>query len=120
MVYLLTHLIRGRSTVVYLLTRVGSPLNGARPPQSAAAREWSGAGAAGRQREMTRTMPARSCAPSVEMLPWAAARMEQSGYPGLVHLTEDAAERLCAETSAPPPPLHMTKIKSKGAVLTAW
>ena len=46
--------------------------------------------------------------------------MEQSGFPGLVHLTADAAELLSKEMGAGPPPLHMTKIKSKGAVPTAW
>ena len=55
--------------------------------------------------------------------------MEQFGSPGLVHMTADAALRLhreCAGHSAAgseiqaPPPLHLTHIKSKGDVLTAW
>ena len=62
----------------------------------------------------------------------AAARMEQFGSPGLVHMTADAALRLHRERvgdavasfdaidSFPTPPLHLTHIKSKGDVLTAW
>ena len=48
--------------------------------------------------------------------------MEQSGSPGVVHMTADSALRLHKEgpPAAPPPPLHLTTIKSKGAVFTAW
>ena len=40
----------------------------------------------------------------------------------MVHMTADSALRLHKEgpPAAPPPPLHLTTIKSKGAVFTAW
>ena len=59
----------------------------------------------------------------INQLMWAAAaRMEQCGYPGLVHMTAEAAAQLYKEgpPASVPPPLHLTNIKSKGSVLTAW
>ena len=52
----------------------------------------------------------------------AAARMEQSGRPGAVHMTAESAAQLHREgtAGAPRPPLHPTEIKSKGTLLTAW
>jgi hypothetical protein len=52
----------------------------------------------------------------------AAARMEQTGRPGHVHMTAKAALQLHSEglAGAPRPPLHVTNVKSKGAMLTAW
>ena len=52
----------------------------------------------------------------------AAARMEQCGHPGLVHMTAEAAAQLYKEgvQGAVPPPLHLTSVKSKGTMLTAW
>ena len=52
----------------------------------------------------------------------AAARMEQSGRPGAVHMTAESAAQLHREgtAGAPRPPLHPTEIKSKGTMLTAW
>ena len=52
----------------------------------------------------------------------AAARMEQSGKPGLVHMTSAAATLFFKEEGKEDmsPPLHLTKIKSKGSILTAW
>ncbi len=54
--------------------------------------------------------------------PSAAARMEQTGRPGYVHMTAKAALQLHSEgpAGAPRPPLHVTNVKSKGAMLTAW
>mmetsp|Transcript_36459 Transcript_36459/g.82188 ORF Transcript_36459/g.82188 Transcript_36459/m.82188 type:complete len:484 (-) Transcript_36459:74-1525(-) len=70
-----------------------------------------------------------------------AARMEQSGSPGYLHLSEDAALRYCEElrvTSSPmkagdskdfghnpsesiiTPPWHVIDVKGKGQVRTAW
>ena len=53
---------------------------------------------------------------------FAAARMEQSGRPGLVHMTAEAATQLHREgpEETPLPPFHLTEIKSKGTMLTAW
>ena len=49
--------------------------------------------------------------------------MEQSGRPGLVHMTAAAAALLHGEEGGGDgerPPLHLTDIKGKGPVLTAW
>ncbi len=48
--------------------------------------------------------------------------MEQTGRPGHVHMTANAALQFHNEgaVSAPRPPLHVTSVKSKGAMLTAW
>ena len=53
-----------------------------------------------------------------------AARMEQSGKPGMVHMTERSASLLCQERELEwglrKPPLHMTEVKGKGLMSTAW
>ena len=48
--------------------------------------------------------------------------MEQSGRAGAVHMTAEAAAQLHREGpgGTPRPPLHLTEIKSKGTMLTAW